>query len=273
MEKSALASSSTRQDVNSEPALPAYTEATSLFSASAQHTVDTPTAPPLYAEAASSTDPVTHNFVRRNLFSSKVFVQSAGVDRYCFAAGKNARVWIYAGASTDNPPLGYLTFPASHNNFHLYFGAGDQGKAGPGGMDENGFAFSDVKARIGYPHPGSFAFKGTTLNRVREYEWVNRDPSHDVSPVHYDLSVSGVSGVEALATLTVSRKGKGKTFVHWRKAPENELEQAFLILSAIGVITRLSNKGSYRDTDSPTGQRWFSMWFMAALSAHALGGD
>ena len=273
MEKAALASSSAEQDVNSEPVLPEYTEATSLFSAPAQQTVDDPSAPPQYAIAASSTDPVTHHFVRRNLFSSKVFVQSAGVDRYCFAAGKNARVWIYPGASTDHPPLGYLTFPTSHNNVRLYFGAGEQGKAGPGGMDENGFAFSDIKARIGYPHPGSFAFKGTTSDRVREYEWVNRDPSHDVTPVRYDLSVSGLAGVEALATLTVSRKGKGKTFVQWRKAPENELEQAFLILSAIGVITRLSNKGSYRDSDRPSGQRWFSVWWMAALSAHALGGE
>lgn len=262
-------------EVSSESALPAYTETETAGPSNAPvpQPIDSPTAPPNYAVAASSSEPVTHHFVRRNLFSSKVFVQSSGVDRYCFAAGKNARVWIYAGASTDNPPLGYLTFPTSHNAVRLYFGAGEQGKAGPGGMDENGFAFSDVKARVGYPHPGSFAFKGTTSGRVREYEWINRNPSSDVSPVHYDLSVSGFAGVEALATLTVSRKGKGKTFVQWRKAPENELEQAFLILSAIGVITRLSKKGSYRDSDSPSGERWFSLWFMAALSAHALGGD
>lgn len=137
-------------------------------------------------------------------------------------------------------------------------------------MDENGFAFSDVKARVGYPHPSSFSFKGTTSDRVREYEWVNRDPSHDVAPVSYDLSVSGPLGVEALATLTVSRKGKGKTLLQWRKAPENELEQAFLTLSAIGVITRLSKKGSYRDNDIPQGQRWFAFWWMAALSTAAI---
>ena len=273
MEKSTLASGSTAPNLNTELALPEYTATAGPSTLPAQRTIAIPDAPPQYAEAASSTSPITHQLVRRNLFSSKVFVQSAGVDRYCFAAGKDARVWIHAGASTDNPPLGYLTFPTSHNAFRLYFGAGEAGKAGPGGMDENGFAFSDVKARIGYPHPGSFAFKGATSGRVKEYEWMNRDPSHDVWPVHYDLSVSGLAGGEPLATLTVSRKGKGKTSVQWRKAPENELEQAFLILSAVGVITRLSKKGSYRDTDSPTGQRWFSVWWMAALSAHALGGE
>ena len=298
MEKSTLASSSTAENLNTEPALPEYTATAGPSILPAQRTIDNtgpalpeytatagpssrpaqriienPSAPPQYAEAASSTSPSIHNFIRRNLFSSKVFVQSAGVDRYCFTAGKDARVWIHAGASTDNPPLGYLTFPTSHNAFRLYFGAGEHGKAGPGGMDENGFAFSDVKARIGYPHPGSFSFKGATSGRVKEYEWANRDPSHDVWPVHYDLSVSGLVGGEPLATLTVSRKGKGKTALQWRKAPENELEQAFLILSAVGVITRLSKKGSYRDSDSPTGQRWFSVWWMAALSAHALGGE
>jgi hypothetical protein len=297
MEKSALASSSTAQNVVTEPVLPEYTATAGPSSVPSQGTIDNtehtlpdytapagpstlpaqqivhdPNAPPQYAVAASSTSPVTHSFVRRNLFSSKVFVQSAGVDRYCFAASKD-RVWIHAGASTDNPPLGYLTFPVSHNAFRLYFGAGEQGKAGPGGMDANGFAFSDVKARVGYPHPGSFSFKGATSGRVKEYEWVNRDPSHDVWPVHYDLSVSGPTGGEALATLTVSRKGKGKTSVQWRKAPENELEQAFLILSAVGVLTRLSKKSSYRDSDSATGQRWFAVWWMAALSAHALGGE
>ena len=295
MEKSTLPPSSTAQDANTEPSLPEYTVTagpstvpTQLPSTTAQDTntghslpgytatagpstIADPAAPPQYAEAASSTCPVTHNFHRRNLWSSKVFVQSAGVDRYCFAAGKDARVWIHAGASTHNPPLGYLTFPASHNAFRLYFGAGEQGRAGPGGMDENGFAFSDVKARVGYPHPGSFSFKGATSGRVKEYEWANRDPAHDVAPVHYDLSVSGATGAEALATLTVGRKGKGKTFMQWRKAPENELEQAILILSAIGVITRLTRKSSYRDGDSPSGQRFFYVWWMAILSANSFG--
>lgn len=134
-------------------------------------------------------------------------------------------------------------------------------------MDANGFAFSDVKARVGSPHPSSFSFKGTTSERVREYEWVNRSPSQDVAPVQYDLFVSGI---ETLATLTVSKKGKGKTTMQWRRAPESELEQALLILSAVGVITRLSKKGMYRDDDTSSGQRWFAFWWMAALSSAAI---
>lgn len=267
-EFTSFASNENRLDANSTDAeLPEYTGSTGSsrpYSDPNQQAMSH-AFPPQYAEATSSSEPTTHHFVRRNRWSSKVYVQSAGVDRYCFAPGKDARVWIYAGASTDNTPLGYLTFPATHNAVRLYFGAGEEGKAGPSGMDENGFAFSDVKARVGYPHPSSFSFKGTTSDHVREYEWVNRDPSHDVAPVHYDLSASGPVGTEALATLTVGRKGKGKTSLQWRKAPENELEQAFLILSAVSVITRLSKKGSYRDNDIPQGRRWFAFWWMNAF--------
>lgn len=224
-------------------------------------------APPNYSEAASATGPAIHHFARNHAWNSKVFVQSEGVDRYCFAPGKHAQVWIYAGASTKNPPLGYLTFPTSHNAFRLYFGAGAEGKPGPSGSDANGFAFSDVKARVGYPHASSFSFKSDASGRMREYEWVIRKHPGDSSPVYYDLSVAGVGEI---ATLTVNRKGKGQTNVQWRIAPETELEQAILILSAIGIITRLSKKALYRDNDLPSGQRWFAFWWMAALSSAAV---
>lgn len=221
-------------------------------------------APPTYSEAASSSKPVIHHFIRRHTWSSSVFVQSDGVDRYCFSPGKDSQIWIYAGASTKNTPLGYLTFPFSHNAFRLYFGAGEEGKAGPSGRDANGFAFSDVKARVGYPHPSSFSFKSDVSGSMREYEWRNRNPSKDVTPIIYDLFAGGM---ETIAVLTVNRKGKGVTNVRWLGSPRNELEQALVIMSAIGVITRSWKKGSYRSSDLPESHRWFTFWWMAALSA------
>lgn len=226
--------------------------------------ISTAEAPPTYSEAASTSKPVVHHFKRQHSWSSSVFVQSEGVDRYCFSPGKDSQIWIYAGASTNNTPLGYLTFPFSHNAFRLYFGAGEEGKAGPSGRDANGFAFSDVKARVGYPHPSSFSFKSDVSGPMREYEWKNRNPSTDVTPVIYDLSVSGI---ERIANLTVNRKGKGDTNVRWQESPKNELEQAIVITSAIGVITRSWKKGSYRSNDLPGSHRWFTFWWMAALSA------
>ncbi|KAM0718553.1 hypothetical protein Q7P37_005623 [Cladosporium fusiforme] len=226
--------------------------------------IRTDDAPPTYSEAASSSNPVVHDFIRRHSWSSSVFVQSDGVDRYCFSPGKDSQIWIYAGASTKNTPLGYLTFPFSHNAFRLYFGAGEEGKPGPSGSDANGFAFSDVKARIGYPHPSNFSFKSDLSGYMRDYEWKNRSPSEDVTPVVYDLSASSV---EPIATLTVNKKGKGATSVKWLASPKTELEQAIVIMSAIGVITRSWKKGSYRSSDLPGSHKWFTFWWMSALAA------
>jgi len=144
------------------------------------------------------------------------------------------------------------------------------------GVDDQGFVLSDVKARVGVPHVSTFAFKSSVAisDRIREYEWANKTPPNSSGPVRYVLSVSGAAGWEELATLVVtSRKGKGRdgTCLQWLKAPESELEQAFLILSAIGVVTRLSKKGVFREGQDGTGrERWFAFWWMAALSSAAV---
>jgi hypothetical protein len=135
------------------------------------------------------------------------------------------------------------------------------------GIDDQGFVLSDVRARVGVPHVSTFTFKSSIAisSKIREYEWSNKTPPGSSSsvPIRYVLSVSGSTGWEELATLVVtSRKGKGKdgTGLRWRKAPESELEQAFLILSAIGVVTRLSKKGVYKEgQDGVAGQRWFAL--------------
>lgn len=147
------------------------------------------------------------------------------------------------------------------------------------GVDDQGFHLSDVKARVGVPHVSRFSFKSSlgVSSRPREFEWTNKTPTSSPSsvPVRYVLSVSTPAGWEELALLVVpsSRTGKGKdgTTLTWSKAPESELEQAFLVLSAIGVVTRLSKKGMFRDgQDGIGGQRWFAFWWMAALGSAAV---
>jgi hypothetical protein len=256
-----------------------------------QQLQEDPSNPPPY-KTATSTLPsrtTTHIFTRRHLWTSKVQVSTSGVARYTFTPGPKNAVWLHAGASASTKALGYLMFPVSHNAFRLYFrgpggGAADGAAAAGGGgvriegIDEEGFVLSDVKARIGVPHVSTFTFKSSIAisPKIREYEWSNKTPQNSSSsvPVRYVLSVSGSTGWEELATLVVtSRKGKGKdgTSLRWRKAPESELEQAFLILSAIGVVTRLSTKGVFREgQDGTAGQRWFAFWWMAALSSAAV---
>ena len=244
--------------------------------------------PPPYKKATSTLPPTTtHQFTRRHLWTSKVQVETSGVARYTFTPGPKNAVWLHAGASTSTKALGYLTFPGSHNAFRLYF-RGTEGGDGGGsrvesgirveGVDDEGFVLSDVKARVGVPHVSTFTFKSSVAvsSRIREYEWSNKTPPGSPSsvPIRYVLSASSSAGWEELATLVVtSRKGKGKdgTSLRWRKAPESELEQAFLVLSAIGVVTRLSKKGVYKEgQDGTAGQRWFAFWWMAAISSAAV---
>jgi hypothetical protein len=246
-----------------------------------------PSNPPPYATATSTpaaTTTTTHTFTRRYLWTSKVQVSTSGVARYTFTPGPKNAVWLHAGASSSTKALGYLAFPGSHNAFRLYFRGVEAGHADGNarsevrteGIDAQGFILSDVHARIGVPHVSTFTFKSSIAvsSKIREYEWSNKTPRGSLGPVRYVLSASNAVGWEELATLVVtSRKGKGKdaTSLRWRKAPESELEQAFLILSAIGVVTRLSRKGVFKEgQDGTAGQRWFALWWIAALSSAAM---
>lgn len=210
-----------------------------------------PPSPPHYQTAASNTLPTTHHFHRASRFSSKIDIHcTTGIIRYTFApdTDSNPRVWIYAGASTSNPALGYLTFPKSHNAFRLNFASHPDPDLS---KEESIFAFTDVRARVGYPHPSTFAFKSSLSGR--EYVWTNRRPSEDVTPVQYDLSSIQDYSSQRIATLTVDKKSQGGTRIAWAVVVRSELEQAFLVLSAVGVITRLSRKarGDWKE-------RWFS---------------
>lgn len=208
--------------------------------------------PPEYTEAASASVEV-HHFVRHSRWSSKVYIQADGINRYCFAPDKKeARVWIYAGASTENKALGFLDFPKQHNAFRLNFSIDSSDK----------YDFTDVKSRIGHPHSGSFSLKTTISGRMRDYQWVNRSPGREVKPVVYDLIVGGL---QKMAVLTVNKKGKGVTTIHWVVHPDTELEQALLVLSAVGVIVRLSNQGIYKEREIPSGQKWFAIMWQSAL--------
>lgn len=234
-------------------------------------------APPEYAEAAAAaSSPSTstgstqvHNFVRRSRWSKEIHIRVSGVDRYTLApARKEARLWIHAGSSTDNAPLGFLDFPSSHNAFRLNFRNGDNKIDGQG----DHFDFSDVKSRIGHPHSGSFSFKTAISGTLMEYEWENASKGQAAKPgpVVYDLYVGALR--QHTATLTVHKKGKGATGIRWLVLPQTELEQALLVLSAAGVIFRMSNQGSYREDEVPRGQRLFAtLWYSALLGMAATG--
>jgi hypothetical protein len=197
-------------------------------------------APPEYAEAAAPTTgtAVVHTFIRHSRWSKKVHIRAAGIDRYTLVpAKKEARLWIHAGDSTDNAPLGFLDFPSSHNAFRLNFRSNTNGQGYPSG---DKFDFTDVKSRIGHPHSSSFSFKTAISGTQREYEWKNASQGREAKgPVVYELSVGALR--RHTATLTVYKMGKGATGISWFVLPATELELALLVLSAAGVIFRLSH--------------------------------
>lgn len=237
------------------------------------YTSPPPTSPstlPTYTTATSTT-PTTHHLIRPSVLSSRVNIRCpSGIDRYTFAPDSSSqkRIWIHAGASTRNAALGYLTFPETHNAFRLTFipDPTDQHKEAAQ-QQQPTLSLTNVKARIGYPHPSSFSFKSSLTGR--RYTWTNLNPTREAAPVQYDLSIED-GHARRIARLTVDKKSRGGTTVIWSEAVESELEQALLLLSGVGVITRLSRKGFWRDERGAGRERWFAFWWYAVMMTAAV---
>lgn len=92
--------------------------------------------------------------------------------------------------------------------------------------------------------------------------------------MQYELSSTRDYSAQRIATLTVDKKSQGGTRIAWTTAVASELEQAFLVLSAVGVITRLSRKArgdwrerwfSHDDGDGSGRQLGFAFWWYAVM--------
>lgn len=235
---------------------------------------------PTYSDAAlhTNTRPV-YTFVRASLISSKLLVRSDNIDRYCFVTdhGSDSKVWIHAGASKSNKALGCLSFPEAHNTFRIHCAIVNQGVDTDEtiiGLDDKNFLSAplvDVVAGIGYPHPKTFALKiprGLDF-RSKELVWTYREGDiTGPTAARYDLRDRS-SGDSLIASLTTTKEGKKRTAVQWFINPESELEQAVLIMSCIGIVTRLSRKAKFYD-DRGMYSKWRFFWWMSTLSAVAV---
>ncbi|KAI4849274.1 hypothetical protein E4T44_03444 [Aureobasidium sp. EXF-8845] len=284
MEKSASATASSsaavRRDSGNhvDPELPAYTQTT--------HTTQDITIPaavvsrmrspssgpsqiPAYSDAAldTTTRPV-YNFVRASLISSKLLVRSNDIDRYCFVTdhASDSKVWIHAGASKSNKALGCLSFPEAHNTFRIHcaiVGQGDNGEEAIIGLDNKNFLKAplvDVVAGIGYPHPKTFALKVPKGLEFRSKVLIWTYQGGDVTG-----PTPARTGGALIAILTTTKEGKKRTAVQWMINAESELEQAVLIMSCIGVVTRLSRKGKFYN-DKGMYSKWKYFWWMSMIS-------
>lgn len=291
MEKSASITShpAVRRDSGNQrdPDLPAYSQASSDATVDSTAVSRMPSHSrassniPTYSDAALNTNtrPV-YNFVRASLISSKLLVRSDNIDRYCFvndSRGSGSKVWIHAGASKTNKALGCLSFPEAHNTFHIHCAIVNQGGDADEsiiGLDDKNFLSAplvDVVAGIGYPHPKTFALKiprGLDF-RSKELVWTYREGDiTGPTPARYDLRDRN-TGDALIASLTTTKEGKKRTAVQWFINPESELEQAVLIMSCIGIVTRLSRKAKFYD-EKWMYSKWRFFWWMTTLSAVAI---
>ncbi|KAG9517676.1 hypothetical protein KCV07_g6019, partial [Aureobasidium melanogenum] len=291
MEKSAAITnpSAVRRDSGrqADPDLPGYSQASrdatvspAVVSRMPSHS-RTVSDIPTYSDAALNTNirPV-YNFVRASLISSKLLVRSNNIDRYCFvndSRGSSSKVWIHAGASKTNKALGCLSFPEAHNTFRIHCAMVSHGGDADEtiiGLDDKNFLSAplvDVVAGIGYPHPKTFALKiprGLDF-RAKELVWTYREGDiTGPTPARYDLRDRN-TGDALIASLTSTKEGKKRTAVQWFINPESELEQAVLIMSCIGIVTRLSRKAKYYD-EKWMYSKWRFFWWMTTLSAVAI---
>jgi hypothetical protein len=296
MEKTAPVNASSpavRRDSGNQPDpdLPAYSQTTQTsqhitIPAAVVSRMRYPSGPsgsseiPAYSDAAldTTTRPV-YNFVRASLVSSKLLVRSNDIDRYCFVTdhASDSKVWIHAGASKSNKALGCLSFPEAHNTFRIHcaiVGQGDNGEEAIIGLDNKNFLKAplvDVVAGIGYPHPRTFTLKVPKGLDFRSKVLVWTYQGGDVTgptPARYDLRDHSTGGA-LIASLTTTKEGKKRTAVQWMINAESELEQAVLIMSCIGVVTRLSRKGKFYN-DKGMYSKWKYFWWMSMLAGVGL---
>lgn len=175
-----------------------------------------------------------YRFVRKGRLKPKISVLCNDNERFCFQADESDKdkVCIHPGASTDMPAFGHLTFSTSFSSFGIAFAADSE------------VSKTDVKAKAGYPHPKTFSFSIPSSIGGGDGEWRHRKGwlrnkinMSESLPVIYDL-YQGPHNAH-VATLTVRKKSIADTTISWTSEPRSELEQAFVVLSGIGVAVRL----------------------------------
>ncbi|THV83064.1 hypothetical protein D6D29_04163 [Aureobasidium pullulans] len=279
------AASDTPVDSQASSSTPAYTQSTSDTPVDSQASSSTPaytqstSDTPSYSEAASNTSASIYNFVRPSLLSSRLSVRCNDIDRYCFVSdhASDSKVWIHAGASKSNKALGCISFALAHNTFRIHCAIVNEAGSGNEtitGLDDKNFLSApliDVVAGIGYPHPKTFTLKVPKGLDFHAKELVWNYQGGDITgptPARYDLRDHS-SGSTLLASLITTKEGKKRTAVQWIISPESELEQAVLIMSCIGIVTRLSRKGKFYN-DKGMYSKWRYLWWMSTLSAVAV---
>ncbi|KAK4501842.1 hypothetical protein PRZ48_007651 [Zasmidium cellare] len=218
------------------------------------------TAPLLDGNDSSSTyqtpraEPPVYYFYRGNGLTSKARIAPAdGRDFYLDAdvhQSKDSNIKLLAGKNTKGSSLGAITFPLTHNNFHITL--------------NEGLPMIQARARVGHPHPAAYNIKlpATSTSQAREVSWTLSSRTNS-KLVSYKLCDDMN---RLIATWSLVSDQKYQAVLRWHVTPPSELEEAVVLLSFIGGLSRLKLKGKGDVSDMrSTMTRYNGFWFMAIL--------
>ena len=218
--------------------------------------------PPYSAKAGPSDRHRDYHFHKGNGVSGKAKVRSPDGTQYSLDADihrkKPSSISLHLGSSTKNPACGFLTFPNTHNDFQIHT------------RDASSSTFTKLtqaRARIGYPYPNSYSF--TLPSSGRKVVWT-RNTKPGTQKVSYRLTEDGTETL--IASLSIVSGQKHNALLRWHQTLGDEWDEMVVLLSFVGVLTRLHLKGKDPLDANGNRARWNGMWFMAILGTAGVAG-
>lgn len=206
--------------------------------------------------------PPVYYFYKGNGLTSKARVISAdGCDCYLDAdvhQSKYSTIKLLAGKNNKGlSSIGTITFPLTHNNFHMNLSDAKDSLDGTLPMIQ-------ARARVGHPHPNAYNIKlpASATSQAREVSWT-LSSRNNPKIVSYKLCDDMN---RLIATWPLVPDQKYQAVLRWHVDPPSEIEERIVLLSFIGGLSRLKLKGKGEVNDMrSTMTRYNGFWFMAIL--------
>ncbi|KAK4622655.1 uncharacterized protein CLAFUR5_06881 [Fulvia fulva] len=214
--------------------------------------------PPYSAKASSSLRSREYRFHRGNGITGRARISGPDGTTHSLDADihrkKPSTIRINA---SNNSTGGFLAFPSTHNDFQINTPI-------PYGSSSPPIKLTQARARVGHPHPASYSFTLPSSNR--KVVWT-RSNKLGASP-SYQLREEGSNSLMASLHLVPGLKHQASLRLY--EDVSDSWDETVILLSFVGVLTRLHLKG--KDPPEASGQRgrWNGMWFMAILGSAAV---
>lgn len=202
-----------------------------------------------------------YHFFKGNGLTSKARIQAPDGAEYRLVAdihkSKPSSIQIQGGKGHNTLSLGTVTFPPTHNNFDVR-------------LPSMGPQTTQVKAKIGYPHPTAYEFMLPAIASPHPRKVVWKISASKSATYGYRLHDDFTN--EVLASWNFVAGEKYQTALRWHVVPSSDWEEILVMLTFIGVLSRLKLKGKdHTGLPNSNMARWNGMWFMAIMGTAAMG--